>query len=83
MEGNFRVSNKLLDWLSLKGWTQRQLAKELKCNESLVSRWFDEAKPRHPSWQMFRKLCLLTGLDMELLVFDRGVENTKENNQKK
>ena len=74
MEGNIKVSGKLQDWLALKGWTRRQLAKELNCDEAIISRWFDDKKPSHPSWQMLRKLCLLTGLDMELLVFERRDE---------
>jgi len=74
MKGAFRITNKLKDWLVLKGWTQRQLAEELGCDDAVISRWLDEMKPQHPSWQMLRKLCHLTGLDTELLVFDRNIE---------
>ena len=74
MKGAFRITGKLQDWLKLKDWTQRKLAEELGCDESLISQWLDEKKPKHPSWQMLRKLCLLTGLDSELLIFDRDIE---------
>lgn len=74
MKGAFRVTDKLKDWLTLKGWTQKQLAEELGCDDAIISRWLDEKNPKHPSWQMLRKLCFLTGLDTELLVFDRNIE---------
>lgn len=75
MKGAFRITDKLEGWIRLKGWTQRQLAEELGCDESLISQWLDEKKPKHPSWQMFRKLCLLTGLDAsELITLDRNLE---------
>jgi transcriptional regulator with XRE-family HTH domain len=74
MKGAFRITEKLKDWLALKSWTSRQLAEELGCDESLISQWLNKEKPKHPSWQMLRKLCLLTGLDTELLIFDRDIE---------
>ena len=74
MKGAFRITGKLQEWLKLKDWTQRKLVEELGCDESLISQWLDEKKPRHPSWMMLRKLCLLTGLDTELLTFDRDLE---------
>jgi len=75
MKGAFKITEKLKGWLQLKGWTQRQLAEELKCDESLISQWLDEKKPKHPSWQMFRKICDLTGLDpKELIDYDRDIE---------
>lgn len=72
--GAFRITQKLVDWMKLKNWTQRQLAEELACDESLISQWLDEKKPKHPSWQMLKKLCDLTGLDTELLAYDRELE---------
>jgi transcriptional regulator with XRE-family HTH domain len=75
MKGAFRITKKLTLWLELKGWTQRQFAEALGCDETAVSHWLDEKKPEHPSWQMLRKICLLTGLDIsELLTFDRSIE---------
>ncbi|RJO64194.1 MAG: XRE family transcriptional regulator [Candidatus Omnitrophota bacterium] len=75
MKGAFRITGKLNKWMELKGWNQRQLALELGCDDSLISQWLDEKKPKHPSWQMLRKLCLLTGLDAsELLTLDREIE---------
>lgn len=74
MKGAFRITEKLKEWLSLKEWTQRKLAEELGCDESLVSQWMNKENPKHPSWQMLRKLCMLTGLDSELLTFDRDIE---------
>lgn len=75
MKGAFRITEKLTKWTELKGWTQRQLAEALGCDEATVSRWYDKKNPEHPSWQMLRKICLLTGLDIsELLTFDRTIE---------
>lgn len=75
MKGAFRITEKLARWLELKNWTQQQLAEELGCDSSLISQWMHEEKPKHPSWQMLRKLCLLTGLDIsELLTLDRDIE---------
>jgi len=74
-KGAFKITDKVKKWLDLKSWTQRRLAEELGCDESLISQWFDEKNPKKPSWQSLRKLCLLTGLDIsELLTFDRGME---------
>lgn len=73
--GAFKVTEKLLQWSELKGWTQRQLAEALNYDEAAVSRWFDKESPEHPSWQMMKKLCLLTGLNIgDLLTFDRVAE---------
>lgn len=82
MKGAFRITEKLNGWLELKGWTQRQLAEALGCDESEISQWRvgkTEAKDlkslKHPSWQMLRKLCVLTGLNIsELLTLDRDIE---------
>ncbi|HEY9874599.1 MAG TPA: helix-turn-helix transcriptional regulator [Candidatus Obscuribacterales bacterium] len=74
-KGAFRLTEKLRQWLELKGWTQRELATELKVDESLISMWLDKDNPRHPSWQQLKKVCLLTGLDIsELMTFDRNIE---------
>lgn len=79
MKGAFRITEKLTKWLELKNWTQRQLAEELGCDDSLISQWVHKDKPKHPSWQMLRKLCLLTGLDIsELLTFDRDIEQQED-----
>lgn len=75
MKGAFRITEKLKGWIDLKGWSIEQLAAELGCDGSLISQWMRRDKPKHPSWQMLRKLCLLTGLDIsELLTFDRDIE---------
>lgn len=75
MKGAFRITEKLSGWLDLKNWTKTKLAEELGCDESLISQWMNKDKPKHPSWQMLRKLCELTGLDIsELLTFDRDIE---------
>jgi len=83
MKGAFKVTDKLEQWMKLKGWNQRQLAKELDYDEAAIARWLpkkkeDEEKtkiPEHPSWQMLRKLCILTGLDIgDLLTFDKDIE---------
>lgn len=72
-QGAFKVTEKLKKWLELKGWTQRQFADELGCDESVVSRFMDPNTPAHPSWQMLRKLCIMTGLGIgEILAFDRN-----------
>jgi len=74
MDGAFRLTEKLNEWLRIKDWTQRQLAEALGCHETEISQWFTK-KPKHPSWQILRKICLLTGLDIsELLTFDRNIE---------
>lgn len=75
-KGSFKLTEKLTQWLALKGWTQRQLASELRIDESLVSLWLDQENPRHPSWQQLKKICLLTGLDIsDLMTFDRDIQN--------
>lgn len=82
MKGAFRITEKLTKWLELKGWNQTQLAEALACDDSEISQWrVGKTDPKelknlkHPSWQLFRKLCLLTGLDAsELLTLDRDVE---------
>lgn len=77
--GDFRLTEKLNQWLQLKGWDQRKLAAELGCDESLVSQWQANKNPKKPSWQSLRKLCLLTGLDVgDLLTFDRSMEKDGE-----
>jgi len=74
-KGAFKFTDKLKKWLDLKGWTQRELAKEIDCDESLVSQWFNEKNPKTVSRNYLRKLCLLTGLDVgELITFDRDLE---------
>lgn len=74
-KGAFKFTEKLRQWLELKNWTQRQLAEEIRVDESLVSQWLDGTNPRHPSWQSLKKLCLLTGLDIaDLMTFDRNIE---------
>ena len=73
MKGAFKVTDKLKTWCDIKGWSQRRLAEELNCDESLISQWFSGKK--HPSWQMLKKLCWLTGLDVsELVTFDRTAD---------
>lgn len=79
MKGAFRITEKLTKWLELKGWTQKQLAEELGCDDSEISQWcVGKENPKnikHPSWQLLRKLCLFTGLDAsELLTLDRDLE---------
>lgn len=75
IKGAFRITDKLNSWLHLKGWGAKELADELNCSISLVCHWTNKEKPRHPSWQMLRRLCLLTGLDVsQLLTFDRDIE---------
>ena len=79
MKGAFRVTEKLTKWQELKGWTNRELAEALGCDDSEISQWCvgktDVKNLKHPSWQMLRKICLLTGLDVsELLTFDRSIE---------
>lgn len=81
MKGAFRITEKLTQWLQLKSWDQKQLADALKCDESEISQWCvgkkkDEIKNlKHPSWQLLRKLCELTGLDVsEVLTFDRSLD---------
>lgn len=73
-KGAFRLTPKLKQWLDLKGWTQRELAKEIGCDESLISQWYQEKKPKKVSPHYMRKLCLLTGLDVgDLETFDRDI----------
>jgi transcriptional regulator with XRE-family HTH domain len=82
MKGAFRITDKLTKWIELKNWTQTQLAEALSCDNSEISQWCvgktdpkDLKNLKHPSWQLLRKLCLLTGLDIsELLTFDRNIE---------
>ena len=76
--GAFKITDKLKQWLELKEWDQRKLADELKFDESLISQWLSEDKPKKPSWQALRKLCLLTGLDVsELITFDRNLKQAE------
>lgn len=73
--GAIRVKTKILEWIKLKEWTQGQLAEALGCHESDIANWFSDKNPRHPSWQMLRKICLLTGFDVgDILIFDRSIE---------
>jgi len=73
--GAIKVKEKILEWMRLKDWTQKQLAEALECHESEIASWFSEKNPRHPSWQMLRKICLVTGFDVsEIVTFDRNIE---------
>lgn len=73
--GAIKLTDKLKQWLELKGWTQKKLAEELKVDETAVSFWLDKDNPRHPTWQQLRKLCLITGLDIgDLMTFDRNIQ---------
>ncbi len=75
-KGAFRLNKENLKrWMDIKEWDQSRLAEELKCDPAQVSRWFSDSSPEHPSWQMLRKICWLTGLDIsELITFDRTIE---------
>lgn len=73
MKGAFKTKNTLQEWLKIKGWTQRDLAAEIPCDETLISLILTGS--RHPSWQMLRRLCFLTGLDVgDIIYFDRDAE---------
>lgn len=76
--GAIKLTNKLDQWLELKGWTQRKLAEEIDCDDSLVSQWFNYKNPKPISNHYLKKLCLLTGLDVgDLLTFDRELEQAE------
>jgi transcriptional regulator with XRE-family HTH domain len=73
--GAIKLTDKLRQWLEIKGWTQRQLSEELRIDETLISLWFDKTSPRRPTWQQLKKVCLLTGLDIgDLMTFDRNIQ---------
>lgn len=73
MKGAFKLTDKLQKWLELKGWSQKDLAQELNCDESYISQIFSGTK--HPSWQMLNKLCWLTGLNVgDIIYHDRDAE---------
>ncbi len=72
--GAIKVREKILEWAKLKEWTQSQLAEALGSHDSEIANWFSDKNPRHPSWQMLRKICLLTGFDIgDILTFDRNI----------
>jgi DNA-binding Xre family transcriptional regulator len=71
--GAFKLTDKIQQWLNIKGWTQREFSKELGVDESYISQIFSGEK--HLSWQMLRKFCTLTGLDVgDIIYFDRNAE---------
>lgn len=75
VKGAFRLTEKLNLWLELKGWSQRDLAREIGCDESLISQWSHTRHPKAISSSYLRKLCLVTGLDVgDLITFDRNLE---------
>lgn len=75
VKGAFRLTVKLDQWLKLKGWSQRELAVQINCDESLISQWNQGSNPKQISWTFLKKLCLVTGLDVgDLIEFDRNVE---------
>ncbi len=50
IEENITVTKRELDeLLTLKGWSKRQLAREIKVSEDLVYRWFNDRWPRGPA----------------------------------
>lgn len=76
--GSIRLTEKLKMWLQVKGWTQRDLASALNCDESLVSQWLDRRSEKHPSWKKLKEICAMTGLDIgDLMTFDRGITTKK------
>lgn len=67
---------KIKSWLSLKGWSQRDFAGALKCDESMVSRWLTPGDPQCPSDIYKERICILTGLDIsDILCIDRKKVN--------
>lgn len=73
--GAIKITEKLTQWLELKGWTQSELAEQLNIEKSVISMWLDKESPRHPTWLQLRRLCSLTGLDIgDLLTYDRNIE---------
>ena len=66
----FKTTQKLKQWMKIKGWTQRRLAKEMGYHETDLSVVLNGHKP--PSWAMLKKLCLLTGLDVgDIITYQR------------
>jgi len=76
-QGDYKINPKIKEWLKLKGWDQRELANQINCHESLVSQWFNEEKPKKPSWNYARKLALMSGFD-DVIIFDRNIKHQEE-----
>ena len=62
------MSSKVSSFLELRGWSQRDLAKELGYDESYISKILvGEAEP---SKQFMKAIMGLTGAGMELFVYE-------------
>lgn len=57
-----KVTNKIDQWLTLKGWTRRELAKHLGMSEVMISVILSDKQK--PTWRFIESVCELTGLDI-------------------
>ena len=69
-----KIQNKLIDAIKRSGFTQVELAKQLKINQSTISRYLSGQKS--PSLEIFANLCAVLDLDPhDILCIDSYSEN--------
>lgn len=69
-----RATDKLKKWLDLKEMSQRDLANQMNVKESFLSQILSGTK--HPSFQMLRKIYLITGLNIgDVIEFTRTIKD--------